>query len=96
MAEHGTADGSSVQLGGIAAPKPPEAKDTALDPVAAALAEFPVNGVRSQRDADVVAQSLLSIDGVRTARVDLQSGRVRVGFDPSLITMDTIRAAAAR
>ena len=63
--------------------------------VAAALAEFPVSGMRSQRDAELVAESLMRIAGVRSAQADHYSGRARVGFDPSRITIQTIRETAA-
>ena len=71
------------------------ARGTGMGSMAAALAEFPVSGMRSQQDADLVAESLMRIAGVRSAQADHFSGRARVGFDPSRITMQTIRETAA-
>jgi copper chaperone CopZ len=88
-------DSGRVADESVAAQQLPVAEEGDMGSEVAALAEFPVSGMRSQRDADVVTDSLMRIAGVRSARADHYSGRARVGFDPSRTTIQTIRETAA-
>jgi len=68
---------------------------TSADPVAAALADFPVPGIQSETQADLIEQSLLSIGGVWRARVSYATGRARVRYDPGQTTIEALRKTVA-
>ncbi len=60
-----------------------------------ATAELAVSGMHCPSCAALVEDALLERAGVRSATVDLQSGRAVVRFDPGLLGIDELRGAVA-
>ena len=57
-----------------------------------ATAEFGVAGMHCGACVALIEEALTERAGVRSAAVDLDSGRATVGYDPSLLGVDELRA----
>jgi len=57
-----------------------------------ATVEFGVTGMHCGACVALIEEALTDRAGVRSAAVDLESGRATVGYDPSLLGIDELRS----